>query len=659
MVRTPPATIIFCQVAFPLRLQHSYTYRWDRTVSESEPQLGDQVSAPFGNHGIKKGWVVGVSNNAPENFSGTIKCLCGVEQQALFDERLLKLSRWLSKYYFCTLGEVLEAMLPSGSGKLQKDLFDFSASSVVPNLELTAEQQGVLDNWLTTDQQTFSYLYGVTGSGKTEVFLRAAEHLLAQGLGVIYLVPAINLIYQLQQSLSERFGEQLALLHSRLTAAQRLRQWRRIQSGKARFVLGARSAVFAPVNRLALIIVDEEQEESYKESSRPRYHARQVAMYRCQSEGARLLLGSASPSVSAWQAMAAGRINRLTLKHRVCGELPQLRVVDLNNCQNQFFAPATLREIEDCCAAGQQTIVFLNQRGYSQLLHCQHCRQKLHCVRCSITLTIYKRQRRAVCHHCGYSCSIPDKCQGCGSSDVVMIGFGTEKLEDYLRWCFPDQKIARMDSDTTAKVGSAEQILKQMELQEIAILVGTQMVTRGLHFPNVQLVVVVLADSGLNFPDFRASERSYIQLLQVAGRAGRGHQGGKVIIQSYQPASPVIAAIVSGDADKFYQHEIAMRADFNLPPSRRLLRLLFLAKRKQQLAAELARWSEILAPGPWQVLGPAPCAVGLLSGWHRAHILLSTVEFSQSHEALSRVVAEHQPHHGIRIELDCDPLCFS
>ena len=415
---------------------------------------------------------------------------------------------------------------------------------------LSDEQQEALDA-VTQGSDSYCYLYGITGSGKTEVFLRTAEDVLAKGKSVIFLVPEIALTHQMIDDISGRFDTKPAVLHSHLTPSQKLKEWRRIQSGEARIVLGARSAVFAPVKDLGLIILDEEHETSYKSGSTPRYHGRQVAMKRCLMAGAKLLMGSATPSVEAWSMMEKGSFKKLVLKQRPAGGgLPEIRVVDLKGSKS-LLSQDLIRTMESVLQEKKQVILFLNRRGHSYYFHCRSCGYEMKCRQCSIPLTFHKNRNRMVCHYCGYQSAPLTQCPDCSSMDVGYAGFGTEQVEEQVAAVFPQARMARLDTDSVRKKGVLQETISSFKRGDIDILLGTQMVAKGLNFPGVKLVGIVLADTGLSLPDFRAAERSFSLITQVAGRAGRYRNDGLVLIQTMRPDNHAVVCGSRGDLDGF------------------------------------------------------------------------------------------------------------
>lgn len=474
-------------------------------------------------------------------------------------------------------------------------------------------------------------LFGITGSGKTEVYLSALDRCLAAGRGAIVLVPEIALTPQTVARFRGRCGE-VAVLHSGLTDAERHDQWQALRAGRVRVVVGARSALFAPVPRLGLIVVDEEHESSFKQESTPRYHARDVARERGRLEGAVCVLGSATPSLESWSAARDGEIALLELRERVAGgRLPPVQVVDMRHEKPQKGHWLVLsRPLEDALRValgrGERAILFLNQRGFAPAWHCPRCGGSVKCPRCSVALTYHRWRKKAMCHACLAEEPPPRECSACGGP-VEMVGVGTERAEDSLRRAFPAARIARMDRDTMVRREDYEELYRSFAAGEHDILLGTQMVAKGLDFPDVTVVGVLNADTALHHADFRASERCFDLIAQVAGRAGRGPKGGRVVVQTWLPDHPAIRAAVKHDFRAFASRELEERAAFGYPPCGRAVRITCegaRADRADRLAEEAAALLRAAARGARgvEVLGPAPHALELLRGRWRRQILV-------------------------------------
>jgi primosomal protein N' (replication factor Y) len=504
-------------------------------------------------------------------------------------------------------------------------------------------------------------LYGVTGSGKTEVYLRAAAEALRLGRQVLFLVPEIALTAQVIGQLRERFGETVAVLHSTMSPRERLDAWRRVQVGEAAIVLGPRSALFAPVRDLGLVVMDEEHEASYKQESAPRYHAKRLAAYLAERHGCPLVLGSATPSVESFYEAKSGRIRLLELPTRIGGaRLPTVEIVDLAREPRQgtpsMFSHRLREEMAATIEQGNQIILLLNRRAYSPSLVCRDCGYCPACERCSVALAFHRAEHRMRCHHCDYSIPAPDVCARCQGVRMLPLGAGVEKAMEALQSTFPGVACARLDRDAVRRKGALEAVLAGFRSGEFQVLVGTQMVAKGLHFPNVALVGVVVADIGLNIPDFRASERTFQLLAQVGGRAGRGTVPGRVIIQTFNPQHPAILAAQSHEYEDLYLRLKQERREAEYPPFVRLANVV-VSSASRNVAIEASerlrdRLLEDLLPS--QVLGPADCPLERLSGQWRRHVLVKwkEEEGAVDFESLRGVIGND----GVSLVIDVDPL---
>jgi primosomal protein N' (replication factor Y) len=660
-------------VVFDLPLKMRFTYAID---GKGEAAPGKRVMAPFGRRELLGFVVAAREAPGPETPPESIKAIRRVVDKApLFGEREVALAEWIAAYYLCGPGEALSAMLPSGkrapsfSGIAEEDLETAAERHTLSEEQRTAADAVIeavhkIKEKSSTSKVEFSkifYLYGITGSGKTEVFLTAAEEVIREGGAVIYLVPEISLTYQTARTIKRRFGPRAATLHSGLKGSARLAEWMRIRRGEVDIVVGPRSAVFAPLSNLRLVIIDEEQDGSYKSGNTPRYHARQTAMHRCAAEGAVLFMGSATPSVEAWRLMEEGAIRRLSLSRRIAGgAAPEIIPVSLEGAEG-CLSPLLKEEIRKTAAAGRQSILFLNRRGFSYFYHCPVCGADLTCKNCSVSLTYPKARGRAVCHYCGYSVPPPAACPECGSLEAGFLGFGTEMIEEEVRRTFPDLRVRRVDADTGAAGESLGETLDLFRKGEIDLLLGTQMVAKGLNFPGVRLVGVVFADTGLRLPDFRAAERTFSLIVQVAGRAGRYFPDGKVIVQTLRPNDPAIAEACALNVEGFFRREIEQRRDLGFPPHGRLIRFTFRAREEARADAAASRMAAILetalAPGD-SMLGPAECPLALIAGNHRRHILLRGESMGTLHRAARTALDAYEKGRDSRVyvETDVDPV---
>ena len=651
-------------LAFDIPSDQTFTYRADE---KGEAAVGKRAMVPFGKRGRDSlGFIVAERDSPPDAIQeSAIKPIRRiVDDQPLFDERDIALARWIAAYYLCGIGQAISVMIPTARRIVSYSSFG-SDDEVIADaaLELSAEQETALAAIVGSGECVplpMFYLYGITGSGKTEVFLRAAESLLKEGKSVIYLVPEIALTHQTAQIIGSRFGSAAAMLHSGMSPSARLAEWSRIRRGEAPIVVGPRSAVFAPVRNLGMIIIDEEHDGSYKSGNTPRYHARQIAMRRCSVEGAKLVMGSATPSAEAWKLMADGTITRLSLSYRLAGgSLPEIKPVSLDA---EGCLTAELREeIRLTARMGRQTILFLNRRGFAYFYHCPSCGYEQTCRRCSVSLTWHKAKGKALCHYCGYSEQPPSACPRCGSLEAGYRGFGTEMVEEEVRRTFPDLRIRRADTDSMGKKGGLEDTLAMFKAGMVDILLGTQMVAKGLNFPGVRLVGVILADTGLHMPDFRAAERTFSLIVQVAGRAGRYFPDGKVIVQTLRMNDPVITRSCSLDIEGFYTAELEQRQQLSFPPYMRLIRFTMRSRDASRADSAIRRLADIAAPlipPGADMLGPAECPIGIIAGNHRRQLILRGSSMGKLHAAGRAALELYDKNRDSRVylEVDIDPV---
>ncbi len=531
---------------------------------------------------------------------------------------------------------------------------------------LSTAQQQVLEELqpcLQTPKFQAALLHGVTGSGKTEVYLRAIEQVIENGHQALVLVPEIALTPQLVGRFRNRFVEraQISVLHSGLSDGERYDAWRSIVRGKADIIIGARSAIFAPLPSPGLIIVDEEHETSYKQSEGFRYNARDLALLRGQQQGLPVLLGSATPALPSYRRARDGETTLLELPGRAAGQpLPDVELIDMTETPFKTLLSDPLAgALEANLERGDQSLVLLNRRGFAPYLLCADCGQDFRCPNCEISLTYHRGERQLRCHYCDYQLLPPEICPRCGGSQLDPEGAGTERLEAELQERFPEAQLARMDRDTTTAKGSHRRFMERMLAGEIDILVGTQMIAKGHDFPGVTLVGVVNADSTLNFPDFRAGERTFALLAQVAGRAGRGERPGRVLIQTYAPDHYALQHAAEHDYAGFFREETALRRELGYPPYGFLVNLVLSGNelpRVEAAARDLAARLLPLPPGV-DLLGPAPCLLAKLRGKSRLQILLKSSHRPALRQALDRF--EQLPRlvpNGVSLAVDVDPV---
>ena len=767
---SPP---LFVDVVFDRPLDHAYTYGVPDEL-RAAVGVGKRVSCSFG-RGDKDtvGYVIRVTDLAPHREVKPISKV--LDDTALLDDHLLKLTRWMADYYLCGWGQVLHAVVPAGvrdkAGTKNVTFVEAVPREKQPKIlpGVTAKQKQVLErvkkegkplevNWLAKqldctpgvvtglagkgllrkfververlpsglvelgsprpagrgaggegvsapedhpltpspspqggegglqlnpDQarvwQPVSeavaaggfhpfLLHGVTGSGKTEIYLRAIEEVVKQGKEAIVLVPEISLTPQTIERFRGRCGR-VAVLHSNLTDAERATYWRHVAAGHINVVVGARSAVFAPTRKLGLIVIDEEHETSFKQESTPRYHARDVAVMRAQLANVPILLGSATPSLESWRAAIAAEYSLLSLPNRVENRpLPDVQLIDMRHepkTPGRFRAigPTLEAGIREAVKAGGQVILLLNRRGFSTHVHCPECGHVAQCQHCDLSLTFHRSKAALVCHYCGWETLPMTKCPACGHTAIRYQGLGTEKLHAELEATFPQYVVQRMDSDTMTKSGSHQRVLDAFKDGLIHILLGTQMIAKGLDFPNVTLVGVVNADVGLHLPDFRAAERTFQLLAQVAGRAGRGEKGGRVMIQTYTPDHPCVSLAAGHDFVAFAKLETGFRKEHQYPPYQKLARLIVRSENPEaaegfanQLAGAFkAATGRVNGPAV-RVLGPAECPVFKLHDYYRFHFQVQAESSGTLHQVLREVLAVSKPPHGVEFQVDVDPF---
>ncbi len=587
----------------------------------------------------------------------------------------------LARLARCGLGPI-EALIVKGvARRLIRRVDRYAAEALEPLepdsiLTLNPDQ---LQAWAPIEQSLRQggfhafLLYGVTGSGKTEIYLRAIEEIVRQGKEAIVLVPEISLTPQTIERFRGRCGD-VAVLHSHLGEAERGGQWRRVARGLVQVVVGARSAVFAPARQLGLIVIDEEHEGTFKQETTPRYHARDVAVMRARLQSIPIILGSATPSLESWHNAERGQYGLLTLPARVLDRpLPAVGLIDLRHersYRGRFHAlsPSLERAMREALKAGGQVMLLLNRRGFSTHVHCPACGYVEVCRFCDLALTYHRQRAVMLCHYCGYEQTPPQRCPSCGQAEARYYGLGTEKLQAEIEEKFPGSVVRRMDSDSMRRRGSHGRLLEAFRRGLIHILLGTQMIAKGLDFPNVTLVGVINADVGLHIPDFRSAERTFQLLAQVAGRTGRGPRGGRVLVQTFNPEQPCIALAASHDYAGFVASELTHRRAHHYPPYERLVRLI-VRSRDQQAAADFAeRLARAFTPAlqglgsapalaaPVRLLGPAEAPVFRLKGYYRFHFQLQSASAAPLHEVLRAVLPALRPASGVEFTVDVDPL---
>ena len=671
----------YIEVAVSLPVYNTYTYRVPSALAP-DMATGKRVTVPFGSRSVT-GYVLGPAD--PED-AGAIKPVTDIlDETPLFPAAMTEFFRWIAAYYLYPIGEAIKSALPAGSavtgaafGKSRRSRRDAIGEKIEPDgpPRLTPDQEAIVNDVTGRMGQGFfsCLLDGVTGSGKTEVYLRIAAAALAQGRTALILVPEIALISQAERRFKARFGDDIVVLHSGLTRAERQIQWMRIARNQARLAIGTRSAVFAPFDSLGVIIVDEEHDGSYKQEGSLRYHARDLALLRAKLADCIVMLGSATPSMQSLYNAQAGKLSRTyRLDSRINrAPLPGIQIVDLRR-REPGYGPGGLitdplyKALRETLAEGNQALLFLNRRGYASFPVCAACGQAVKCRYCDITLTLHRQGNAYRCHFCGYSRPAAGGCDHCGSSAVKQLGLGTEKVEETVRALFPEAAVARLDRDTTSRKGSMARILKDIQQRRTDVLIGTQMVAKGHDFPGITLIGIICADLSLNFPDFRAGEMTFQLLAQVAGRAGRGDAPGRVIMQTYNPDHFSVRAATRHDVAEFYSKEIAFRRQLAYPPCARLIALR-ISDRDRDKTTRRARevgemCARLKAENPEQfgrvtVLGPVEAAIPRLAGRYRWQLLLKSPDAAALKEYAARLLADNGTRikqGGIRLVVDVDP----
>ena len=531
--------------------------------------------------------------------------------------------------------------------------------------ELTNDQKSVVDEVLANTGYFPYLLFGVTGSGKTEVYMELIEDALNKGKTSIVLVPEISLTPQMVLRFQKRFGDNIAAIHSALSDGEKYDEWRRIVKGEAKIVIGARSAIFAPLNNIGMIIIDEEHSDSYKQDdSNPRYNAKDIALLRGKYHNCPVIMGSATPSLEVFARAKKGVFKLLELPNRINGKsLPHINIVDMNEMISKtkgHFSPVLLEAISARLLKNEQIILLLNRRGYSSFVTCKNCGYTFKCPNCDITLTYHKSSRTLRCHYCGYGTKVYDTCPECHEKSINDLGVGTEKVEEELNKLFPESRILRMDFDTTSRKGMHEKMIKDFKNHEYDILLGTQIVSKGLDFDNVTLVGVINADTSLNIPDFRSSETTFSLLAQVAGRAGRSDKEGEVIIQTFNPEHYAIQYTKKHDYLGFYNREMSIRRELKYPPYYYICYVKISGKDNKYIYEDSLKITKLFHNKLINmiILGPSPCTIFKLNNIYRYGIILKYKKDEDLREVLNKVIEHYKDNRNIKIDVNFNPSHF-
>jgi len=673
------------RVAVFAPLKEALTYSVPAHLKELQP--GHRVLVPLGRRKVV-GIVLGAETEIPKHSLKPVEAL--LDEHPLFSSTQLKFLQWAADYYLCPLGEILKTALPAPLGKIKDKKREIKKRNLkalenevfeeAPKLELSRAQEEIAQKIMGSPGFQTHLLHGITGSGKTEIYFYLMEKILSEGKSILSLVPEISLTPQLYQRYQKRFGKEVTLYHSALNDAERLKAWKSCQEGSCKILLGTRSALFAPFPHLGLLIVDEEQDSSYKQEERVRYHARDLSILRAKLENIPIVLGSATPSVESYHKAQTGKFVYHALNERFGeAQLPLIEIVDLclakkspqaveekrGNLNSSLLSPRLLDEIEKNLTNQEQTLLLLNRRGFSHFILCEDCGHTPLCPNCEITLTFHKKPPQLTCHYCDHTISPPDHCPICLGLNFKERGTGTEKIEEELENLFPNAKICRMDRDSTQRKGSHGAILQKLSEGKIDILVGTQMIAKGHDYPNVTLVGILNADSSLHLPDFRAAEETFQMLTQMSGRAGRAQKPGRVLLQTFSAEHYGIQLAASHQIQEFYKQELSHREELSYPPYSRLIVLRIQGTQVQKVKKGIEslhhRLEKLQKNGELQaeILGPSPCLLEKLRNYYRWQILLK----SKTSTPLQNLLKHHLLFSekewldsSLRLIIDVDPL---
>ena len=658
---------MYVEIVFNIPLNKTLTYKKPDEIIDS--LVGCRVIAPIRGRGVK-GVVVAETDTLNGNYTPLL-IQKRIDLEPICGEHEFKLASWISEYYHTSFGEALFASLPAGNPSKKDKKVNPIKIKQQPYFTLNDEQEDALNKIISgidkKESNTF-LIHGVTGSGKTEVYMRAIKHVITIGKEAIVILPEISLTPQTIKRFAERFEGRVAVLHSKLSPNQKYRYWQMIRKGEIQIIVGARSAIFSPTPNLGIIVVDEEHETSYKSSDTPRYNARQIAFYRAERESATLILGSATPSVETYfHAKNNTKIKLLSLNKRASNiNMPDVNIIDMKTAKrsNMFsmMSEDLVQAINSTLDKKEQIILLLNRKGYSNYVSCSHCNRVLECPHCSVSLTYHKSRDIVMCHYCGYTQHTDEKCDECNIGVLKKLGVGTERVEENLKLIFPNASIYRVDQESVKAVGSYETIFDDFKNQKIDILIGTQMIAKGLDFPNVTLVGVLLADTSLHIPDFRSAERTFSLLTQVAGRSGRGDKKGSVYIQTYSPTHYALEYAKNHDYKAFYDEEIIKRRENSYPPFSRLVRIVVRGIDEEIVESDTYKILDLLEvhtirlSESIEIVGTAPCVMSKLKKYYRWNILIKTKNQSLLKEFFTELKTSFSAQKGNYVEIDIDPI---
>jgi len=662
------------EVAIGVPVPEPFHYRIPLRLSK-DIKVGHGVWVPFRNR-LRVGYVVGLLERSKVARLKYIRRL--LDPHPIVGPDIMELTKWMADYYFSSLGEAIEAAIPGpirrGRPKVKRrrPVMARPTRKTVKPKPISKLDRAIRSIERSLDCKRFEVflLYNTTAQAKTEVYLQAIAHAISQGRSCIFLVPEIASVPRVAGDLESRFGELVAIFHSRLSPGERFRQWQRIRDGEARIAIGVRSAIFSPVKDLGLIVVDEEHDHAYKQDDAPRYNARDVAIARARQQGACVILGSQTPSLESYYN-AKRKIYKLIRAKVPKGSdpfghshLPSVRIVDMREEQRQrkgkrIFSRILEGAIRERLAREEMVILFLNRRGFATYINCKNCGFVARCRSCQVSLTYNFHKKSLVCRYCNYHQELPEVCPECGNKHLSYFGLGTQKVESEAARLFPGANISRMDLDTARHKGSYQKILDDLRKGRVNILVGTQMITSGIEVPNLTLVGAISADTTLNLPDFRSSERTFQLLAKVAGIAEGEKKKRDVIIQTYSPNHYSLLATTLHDFDSFYREEVRSRRELGYPPLVHLVNITLRGKREEKVigtAKDLAKRLKRSKPKAISILGPAPLAIAKLRGRYRWHIIVKGKEVGLINNFLRKILGEFKVPGSIVLTVNVDPV---
>ncbi len=636
-------------------------------------KIGQALSVPFGPKRKVKGYLVGFSNYLEEGIKA--KYIDDIlESEPLFDINYLRLLEWVANYYFCDIATVLKTALPQKFFEKNVKNYRKPKKENIALIEdkrlehkLSPEQQKVYEEIKHVNAQN-SLLYGITGSGKTEVYFKLIEDAIKENKNVLFLAPEIALVSQLTMRTISRFGtDSVAIWHSSISEAEKYKVWQKLKNNEIKILFGARSAVFAPISNLGLIIIDEEHDTSYKQTMpNPRYHAKLVARKLAQLYGAKIISGSATPDIeSFWEAQNTNSLFELKNRYNNA-KLPDVSIIDMKSERQDgnlgIFSRTLIEKTKQTVERGEQVIFLINRRGFSTYTQCMECGEVLECKKCAIPLIYHSQTNSWRCHYCGYETKIA-KCEKCGSEELENFGTGSQRVEEIAKKIFENLRIARLDSDSLNKKNEHIEILQKFQQGQIDILIGTQMIAKGLDNPNVTLVGVINADLSFNLPDYRSSERGFSLLTQVAGRSGRGEHKGKVIFQTYNPDNLFLQKAKEQDYLSFFEKEKELRQEYDYPPYSKLIRIIISSSENYmaehagvEIALHLENYIKKLSLDERIItLGPVPCVIGKIRGEYRYNILIKNKLEQKGHDIVLGFLRRISLNNNIKMTVDVDP----